>query len=497
MPRDGSGNYTLPPGYLATPGTTIFDTQHNAPLEDIAQEITKSLPVDGTKPMAENLLFAAGKTPILNVDGTGNQAVRASQLPPLIAVRNEATVVDLNTFTTVDRFTATDPTNAPVAGGSRTWLIEVFNTPADPDSVTQRATLVNGGAAITVLNRRRTFAGTWEAWSTAGVTTIAAATDVDTARRVDGKGLWWDAAAGQHIYAWASPLDATIDLRDLLDEQHGVGGWTQRTGVNTGTNCTVALTLGLDRLRARYGRGTIKIPPGTWLFNTQIDPAKLSGITLEGIHELASQMVWAGGAVDFLRWSGASAYSGGAIRRMGMYREDGFSAVSTGIMLQGDATFQPDQFTVENIYMSALGTGYWSKNLFLSGQARTSPQGLRVVSGRNLQLFRSGSGGGYGAGFFNVVQGDFTNVGTYVGTGALGTNVYVGGGGTTSTNTTQFTLDRLACGGELNLTSHTRAKYDGFCANLAMAGTADFVWGWLDASSTAGALGANSNLIIR
>jgi hypothetical protein len=320
---------------------------------------------------------------------------------------------------------------------------------------------------------------------------------VNTGRRADGKGLWWDTATSRHVYAWASPADATIDLRDLLDEQHGVGGWTQRTGVNTGTNCTVALTLGLDRLRARYGRGRILIPPGTFLFNTAIDAAKLSGIVIEGVHELASQLVWAGGATSFLRWSGAGGFSGGGARKLGIYREDGFSAVSNGIQLQGDATFQPDQFNVEDIYMSSLGTGFWATNLFLDGQARTAPQGVRVVSGRNLQLFRSGSGGGYGAGFFNVVQADFLNVGTYAGTGALGANIYVGGGGSASTNTIQMSLDRLACGGELNLTNQQRTYFNGFCGNLAMATSADFLWGWLDASSTAGSVGPSSNLIIR
>lgn len=55
MPRNASGNYSLPPVYRATPGTTIRSDQHNTPMEDIAQSLTDSLPRNGTAPMTGNL----------------------------------------------------------------------------------------------------------------------------------------------------------------------------------------------------------------------------------------------------------------------------------------------------------------------------------------------------------------------------------------------------------------------------------------------------------
>lgn len=55
MPRNASGNFTLPAVYRATPGTTIRSDQHNTPLEDIAQALTDSLPRNGTAPMTGNL----------------------------------------------------------------------------------------------------------------------------------------------------------------------------------------------------------------------------------------------------------------------------------------------------------------------------------------------------------------------------------------------------------------------------------------------------------
>jgi microcystin-dependent protein len=61
MPRNGSGVYSLPAGYLATTGQAATATQHNTPLEDIASEITASLPTAGTKAMSGNLQMGSNK----------------------------------------------------------------------------------------------------------------------------------------------------------------------------------------------------------------------------------------------------------------------------------------------------------------------------------------------------------------------------------------------------------------------------------------------------
>lgn len=55
MPRSGSGSYSLPPVYLATPGTTVRSEQHNVPLRDIEQALTDSIPRNGSAPMTGNL----------------------------------------------------------------------------------------------------------------------------------------------------------------------------------------------------------------------------------------------------------------------------------------------------------------------------------------------------------------------------------------------------------------------------------------------------------
>lgn len=60
MPRDSNGNYSLPAGYLAVPGTTIQASQHNPPLEDLAAAMTESLPRSGSSPMTAPLRLVNG-----------------------------------------------------------------------------------------------------------------------------------------------------------------------------------------------------------------------------------------------------------------------------------------------------------------------------------------------------------------------------------------------------------------------------------------------------
>ena len=55
-----NGVYSLPSGYLAVTGTTIQASQHNPPLEDIAQALTLRLSRDGTEPMTGPVQLASG-----------------------------------------------------------------------------------------------------------------------------------------------------------------------------------------------------------------------------------------------------------------------------------------------------------------------------------------------------------------------------------------------------------------------------------------------------
>lgn len=79
MPRV-SGQYSLPPSYLAVSGQTIRAQQHNPPLEDIATALTNSLPRDGSAPMVGNLPMNGNRVTNLGVATQDSDAVRRDQV---------------------------------------------------------------------------------------------------------------------------------------------------------------------------------------------------------------------------------------------------------------------------------------------------------------------------------------------------------------------------------------------------------------------------------
>lgn len=60
MPRDGSGNYSLPPGSAAVSGATASSTAFNTMINDLASALTGSVPRDGTGAMTGPLKTTDG-----------------------------------------------------------------------------------------------------------------------------------------------------------------------------------------------------------------------------------------------------------------------------------------------------------------------------------------------------------------------------------------------------------------------------------------------------
>lgn len=76
MPKDGSGNYSLPSGYYVNIGDDVLPAQHNPPLEDIAQALTGSLSRSGAGGMLGTL--AMGNNPISAVSGITGGAIMST-----------------------------------------------------------------------------------------------------------------------------------------------------------------------------------------------------------------------------------------------------------------------------------------------------------------------------------------------------------------------------------------------------------------------------------
>jgi hypothetical protein len=308
-----------------------------------------------------------------------------------------------------------------------------------------------------------------------------------------GKSAFYDSASASMRLAYASPRDPTADLRDFLDSTVGVGLWTERTGVGVGTNCQPAAEAALDAIRARYGRGVLRIPPGTWLFNAELAPAKLSGIFVEGYGSQVTKLVYNKNSGAFLRWSAASAFTGGGIRGVGCLLEDGYPTSNAEFMrLEGDATNQPDQFRAEDLYVSAFGSSFWYQGLIAYGVARTSPQGIRIADLRNIQLFRNRNAAAL---FYNIVGWTIINLGSYSGSGG-GNDVYLSGGGAANTNSIQVSIDGLWCSGDLKLSNASRCRLFGTAASVTAATSFTYHTGQIFAPSLSGSLGTPGNLLV-
>jgi len=133
MPRSGGGTgpYQLPAIYLAIPGTTILATQHNTPLEDIANEFNQPYPI------AYGGTF--GDTAVTGADNLSTNATVASSTTTDLA---NATGVNVTITGTT---TITGLGSTAVAGAKR-WV-----TFSDILILTHNATslILPGGANIT------------------------------------------------------------------------------------------------------------------------------------------------------------------------------------------------------------------------------------------------------------------------------------------------------------------------------------------------------------
>lgn len=86
MPRVGA-TYTLPNGYQAVSGEIIQPSQHNPPLEDIAQALTDSLPRDGSAAMTGNLAMGGNRISGLAAPLNDNDATRKGYVDAQVVTR--------------------------------------------------------------------------------------------------------------------------------------------------------------------------------------------------------------------------------------------------------------------------------------------------------------------------------------------------------------------------------------------------------------------------
>lgn len=274
----------------------------------------------------------------------------------------------------------------------------------------------------------------------------------------------------------------SVCLSDLMDAYYGAGLWTKRTGVGLGSDIQPALTAGCTSIKSNGGgRGEVIIPPGLWMMNSGVADTVLAGIKLVGYGSQASIICYNNNAGAAFTFSGSGGYTGGGMQGIGLMIEDGHpTSTAIGILMQGDASFQADQFMMSDLYVTALGNSYWATGLLAYGNTRVAPQGIRVAHIQNVQLFRCSSTGAF---LSNIVQWTIENLGCYVGTGG-GNNIYLAGGGAANTNSIQVYMTGISCV-ELNLTN---------CSYFDISGHVDHVTS--GASATNGSIRAPGATVV-
>lgn len=114
MPYDSSGIYSLPSGYLAVEGQTILPSQHNPPLQDIANGLSQVLLRSGVAPMTGPLNMNGFRVTGIPAGSDPDDLVIYSQLSAVVTQLSQA--VPTGTVLMMRRKTA--PTGWIAEGGT-------------------------------------------------------------------------------------------------------------------------------------------------------------------------------------------------------------------------------------------------------------------------------------------------------------------------------------------------------------------------------------------
>lgn len=141
---------------------------------------------------------------------------------------------------------------------------------------------------------------------------------------------------------------------------------------------------------------------------------------------------------------------------------------------------------------------WWATAFDAYGQDRgapgTGPQGIRVASLNNIQLFESYAVGGY---FNNIVQWSIANLGTYVGyPSSGGLDVQIVGGGNSYNNSIQVSATNLTVGGNLELVDNSYLYLNAKATTVFSNSTSQYVYGAITTGTLSGSAPASSPVVI-
>ena len=209
MPTSG-GIYTLPPVYLANPGTNIRAEQHNSPLQDIAAGLTARMMRDGTTPMLADLPMNGRRVSNMGAGVNPSDAARIDQVP-VSAFLTSSSALALAANEMVYASGVNIAAKTALTAFARSLL-------DDTDATTARATLgLAAGALATALEQ--------DDWNTGTVTTEAVISPAKLQAKIE------DSQPAAQIVAWVNfngtgtpAIRASHNVASITD--NGAGDYT-------------------------------------------------------------------------------------------------------------------------------------------------------------------------------------------------------------------------------------------------------------------------------
>lgn len=244
-----------------------------------------------------------------------------------------------------------------------------------------------------------------------------------------------------------------------VDGADGAQGATGPAGSSSGmvyTSVTGDNTTAFNAFLAAAvtaGEKTVSLKAETISFDSK--PTIPAGIRIIG-HSSSETVLVRNYSGDFIEFG--AGFNGG-MARLALFAAAGTTG-GVGLLLKATASTSCDYASFEDLVIT--GAGSYDYPLKVDGSLRTSPQGIRDLEFRNINLFAGTIAALY---IINGVGINFFGLGAYPAGGTSG-NVYIGGGSNT------VNLYGANVQGELNLTSLQKLVFSGHIISLNSAGTA-------------------------
>lgn len=319
----------------------------------------------------------------------------------------------------------------------------------------------------------------WDDAMTVNVVTAFKGTASQSTTAVSLGGLPSGGTAGQALtkidgtdgsVAWSDVAGAGfvgVSLKEVMDIHYGVGAWTYFGGTGVGSDIYAAITNYRTNVNtASYL--TIFVDYGSYRIAIAGTKAMCDGLKLVGAGII-------GCTLNYDRSDGFMWYVGGTGGRTGgelsnftiLLWAGGADTTAWCIYSSGDATDQAGYFRLRNLNITSSDNSYWYRIVEMNGDARTSPQGTRVIFMENVTGFNAHN---FGMLFTNAVTVISSFLALYTGKNN-GNDIQIYGGGASNLNTIKFFLRAMDIGGRLNVYNCSQLDISGSCGTATIAAT--------------------------